>query len=236
MTDKQSFDRQLEREIDLLAGPEPRVDVREIVAGATAPRRRSWTSGGWGALRLIGSAAAMVLVVGLGIGFLLGFDRAVAPVPAASPTVEPTPAATAEPAIGTPVLGTWEGADLTTCRPEEPPAADEWILSREVCDGLRFDVPGEPRLTAAGQIRNEEWEEIAAPQIWELSNAGGSWESQRYQDHDRFVFRGLGGYDGLNAILTLAEDGTLSGSIIGTSAPDESPAPEQSATPEDADE
>ena len=30
MSDGNAFDRQLEREIDFLAGPEPRVDVREI--------------------------------------------------------------------------------------------------------------------------------------------------------------------------------------------------------------
>ncbi|MEX1296284.1 MAG: hypothetical protein AB1Z67_08955 [Candidatus Limnocylindrales bacterium] len=232
MSDRNAFDRQLGREIDNLAGPEPRVDVRHIVETATATKRRGWMPSGWGAMRLLAGAAVMLLVVGLGIGFLFDSDRAVVPVPAASPSIEPTPATSTEPAIGTPVVGTWSSPDLSTCHSVEPPVGDDWIVTREVCDGLRFDVPGEPRLTAAGQIRIEEWEEaeweyVAAPQFWELSNAGGAWESQRYQDHDRYVFRGLGGYAGLNAILTLSEDGTLSGSILGQSTPDEPPAPEE---------
>jgi len=231
MNEKQAFDRQLEREIDILAGPEPRVDVRHIVESATAPQRRSWMPSGWSAMQQLAGAAVVLLVVGLGIGFLFDSDRAVAPVPAASPSMEPTPATTTEPAIGTPVVGTWSGPDLSTCHPAEPPAGDDWIVTREVCEGLRFDVPGEPRLTAAGQIRIEEWqvegEDVETPRFWELDNAGGAWESQRYQDHDRYVFRGLGGYDGLNAILTLSEDGTLRGSILGQSTPDASPAPKE---------
>jgi hypothetical protein len=231
MSDRNAFDRQLGREIDNLAGPEPRVDVRHIVESATAPQRRGWMPSGWGAMQQLAGAAVVLLVVGLGIGFLFDSERAVAPVPAASPSMEPTPATTTEPAIGIPVTGTWSGPDLSTCRSVEPPVGDDWIVTREVCDGLRFDVPGEPRLTAAGQIRIEEWqvegEDVATPRFWELDNAGGAWESQRYQDHDRYVFRGLGGYDGLNAILTLSEDGTLRGSILGQSTPDPSPAPKE---------
>jgi hypothetical protein len=213
MTDKQSFDRQLEREIDILAGPEPRVDVREIVAGATAPRRHLGLGRWFGSVQVVATAAVLVLAFVVTVSFLLVTDRPAVLAPAASPS--PAASTPADPGADgvSPVTGTWTHPDPSACAAAEPMASEEWIISLEVCDGLRFDVPDDPRLTGVGQIRHEEWDEGAAPEIWRVHNVGGWWESQRYHDHDRFVFRGRGGYDGLTGVLTLAADGTLSGFI-----------------------
>jgi len=212
MTEKQAFDRQLEREIDVLAGPEPRVDVRAIVETATHQRmrdRRSWPGGAFRA------AVAGVLVAA--IGFMLVWarpsdDQAVVP-PAATPSglLEPSPST----AVGTttPVSGTWHLPEPQACREQLPRVAEGWVSRIEVCDGLRVEAADDPRLTGAGVVRRKTWVHREAPEQWRLTNAGGTWESERYHDHDRFVFRGRGGYDGLTAVVTLAADGTVSGFV-----------------------
>ena len=222
MSDSNAFDRQLAREIDNLAGPEPRVDVREIVEGATSTRQRA-SFGGWlGSVPAAALVGAIVVALVLGVGFLW-FDRSAVVTPAATPTAEPSPSASfGETSLSvlaeTSVAGTWALPQPLACRSQMPAMNDPWVTSIEVCDGLRFEVPDDPRLTGSGHFLQETWLERTAPERWQLFNDGGSWESQRYQDHDRFVFRGDGGYSGLTAVLTLADDGTLSG-FVRTGAP-----------------
>ncbi len=104
--------------------------------------------------------------------------------------------------------------DPPTCRDEMPSALDSHIISIEVCDGLRLDVD-DARFGGTGIVRREVWIDAPAPEFWHIDGAGGTWQSQRYHDHDRFVFRGSEGYDGLTAVLTLAADGTVSGFVRG---------------------
>jgi hypothetical protein len=216
MSGSNAFDRQLEREIEALAGPEPRVDVREIVKRATATRRRPVLGGWFGSVPAAATAGALVVALVLTIGFLWS-DRSVVVAPAATPTAEPSPTSLDETApvalAEAPVAGTWALPEPLACGPRLPLSDEIWIQAIEVCDGLRFDVPDDQRLSGSGYLRHETWHEGTAPELWRLSNSGGTWESQRYQDHDRFVFRGGGGYDGLIAVVTLADDGALSGFV-----------------------
>jgi hypothetical protein len=71
-----AFDRQLEREIDRLAGPEPSFDVREVVEQAAAPRRRRPSF--FGGNVFVPVALAVVLVafgVALAMSGLLDSDQ-----------------------------------------------------------------------------------------------------------------------------------------------------------------
>lgn len=212
MSDRNAFDRQLEREIDNLAGPEPRIDVREIVDVATSTRGRPSFGRWFGSVPAAAVAVVLVVAVVLGLGFLW-FDRSVVVTPAAEPS--PTSLEDAAPLVPaeTSVAGTWALPEPLACRPQLPAMNETWIQAIKVCDGLRLEVPDDTRLSGTGYLRQETWHEGTAPETWRLSNSGGAWESQRYQDHDRFVFRGAGGYDSLTAVVTLADDGTLSGFV-----------------------
>jgi hypothetical protein len=217
MSGRNAFDRQLEREIDHLAGPEPRVDVRQIVEGATRARRHDRFVGWFGSVPSMALTGVLAVAIVLGLGFLW-FERSVVVDPAATPSAEPSPSVALDdvaPAVSrqTPVTGTWSLPEPRACRPQMPTMDENWIATVEVCEGLRFEVVDDPRMSGTGYLRQETWHTGTAPEIWRLSNSGGSWESLRYQDHDRFIFRGDDDYDGLTAVVTLAKDGTLSGFV-----------------------
>lgn len=212
MTDKKAFDRQLAREIDHLAGPDPRVDVSDVVAQAaqaTTRPRLAWLTG---SLRLATATAGIaVLGVVLVLGLMDGGDRnAIVP-----PGAMPSPSTSPSPSEGTTiaVTGTWLGPDRQDCQTElGPTEEDELLTSKTLCAGLRF-ITDDPRLGGEGTVtrrefadRDPDWAEE-----WVLVNEDGSWTARRSHDHDRFAFLGGGGHAGMSAVVTLADDGTLTG-------------------------
>ncbi len=212
MTDKNAFDRQLAREIENLSGPVPRVDVRTIVAEAARPAMRPRWAWLGGSLRLAAATAVIALFGAvLVLGFMRSGEQGVMLPPGASSSPLPLPS----PSVGgsVPVSGTWVLPDPPTCETAMAPVDEPMMLSATTCHGLRVQAD-DPRLSGEGSTRQEVWaDDLPTPEVWSLVNAGGTWTSQRYHDHDRFVFVGEGGYDGLTAVVTLAEDGSLHGFV-----------------------
>ena len=211
MTDQDAFDRQLAREVDHLAGPEPRVDVDAIVSEAIRPAMRPRLDWLHGSLRLSAATAVIALMAAvLVFGWIVGGDEAAV----LAPGVSPSPARSPEPSAGASVLvsGAWSGPDPSACAPARLTIAPG-VQSLTRCPGLSFTAD-DPRLTAEGATWRETWSDIgASSETWKLTNQGGTWTSRRQFDHDRFVFVGENGYQGMNAVLTLSEDGTFSGFI-----------------------
>ena len=219
MIERNAFDRQLEREIDVLAGPTPRIDVNAIVTRATQPQRRrslAW----WSRSLSFGAATAVFVLVATvtTMGWLVGSEHQVFGPPAASTP----PASSPSPSGGDTVIvsGTWSGVDPATCEPLRL-TIDPWQQSVTRCQGLSFDAD-DPRLTADGATSRESWGDLYSDSVtWKLNNTGGTWTSRRQFENARHVFVGGGGYEGMNAVLTLSDDGTFSGFLRTRSQPDQ---------------
>jgi hypothetical protein len=110
MTDRNGFDRQLAREIDHLAGPEPRVDVTDIVTKATQPTMRPRLAWLTGSLRLA-TATAVIAVLGvvLVLGLMDGGDRNAIVPPGAMPSPSTSPSPSPSEGTTIAVTGTWLG-------------------------------------------------------------------------------------------------------------------------------